>query len=75
MAKRNNHPTDIAHIAAEIRSLESDLGTFRKGIQKIKNAPHEKGAHIVGNQHAEFVAELEEIARQLEELPRKWETE
>ena len=65
----------LQNLISEIRSLEDDLEEYKKGIQKIKDAPHDKDANVVGSQHEELVAELEDIANKLEELPKKWEKE
>ncbi len=71
--KNNNSNKDLQNLISEIRSLEDDLEEYKKGIQKIKDAPCDKDADVVGAQHEELVAELEDIANKLEELPKKWE--
>lgn len=71
--KNDGSKTEIQNIISEIKSLENDLGEFKKSVQKIKNAPNDKEADVVGSQHEELVTELEEIAKILEELPQKWE--
>jgi hypothetical protein len=67
-----NDADNIQPIISEIKSLEHDLGEFKASIQKIKDAPKDKDAHVVGHEHAELIAELEDIATKLEELPEKW---
>ena len=64
---------DLQNLIYEIRSLENDLEEYKKHIQKIKEAPCDKEADVVGSQHEELLAELEDIANKLEELPKKWE--
>ena len=71
--KNTASKTDLQNLISEIRSLEDDLEEYKKGIQKIKDAPCDKDADVVGAQHEELVAELEDIANKLEELPKKWE--
>ena len=71
--KPNPSKTGLQNLISEIRSLESDLEEYKKGIQKIKDAPYDKDADVVGSQHEELVAELEDIANKLEGLPKKWE--
>ena len=71
--KNNASNKDLQHLISEIRSLEDDLEEYKKGIQKIKDAPCDKDADVVGAQHEELVAELEDIANKLEELPKKWD--
>ena len=66
---------DLQNLISEIKSLEEDLEGYKKGIQKIKDAPCDKSADVVGAQHEELVAELEDIANKLEDLPKKWEKE
>ena len=73
--KTNPSKKDLQNLISEIRSLENDLEEYKKGIQKIKDAPCDKEADVVGSQHEELVAELEDIANKLEELPKKWEEE
>ncbi|MCK5592441.1 MAG: hypothetical protein KAI72_10845 [Candidatus Pacebacteria bacterium] len=77
MTSQKNNPSkiEIQNLISEIRSLESDLEEYKKHIQKIKDAPYDKDADVVGAQHEELVAELEDIANKLEELPKKWEKE
>ena len=70
--KKTASKKDLQNLISEIRSLENDLEEYKKGIQKIKEAPCDKNADVVGSQHKELVAELEDIAKQLEELPKKW---
>ena len=74
MSKQKNidSKTEIQNLISEIRSLEGDLEKYKKDIQKIKDAPIDKDADVVGPQHEELVAELEDIANKLEELPKKW---
>ena len=71
--KNNTSKKDLQNLISEIKSLENDLEEYKKEIQKIKDAPHNKEADVVGSQHEELVAELEDIANKLEELPKKWE--
>ena len=71
--KPNPSKKDLQNLISEIRSLEEDLEEYKKGIQKIKDAPCDKEADVVGSQHEELIAELEDIANKLEELPKKWE--
>ena len=75
MTKQKPNPSnkDLQNLISEIKSLEDDLEEYKKGIQKIKGAPCDKDADVVGFQHEELVAELEDIANKLEELPKKWE--
>ena len=78
MTKQNdNSKKDLKNIISEVKSLGDDLEEYKKGIQKIKDAPYEKqgDSETIGSQHEELVAELEEIANKLEELPKKWEKE
>ena len=73
--KTNPSKPSLQNLISEIKSLENDLEEYKKGIQKIKDAPRDKDADVVGPQHEELVAELEDIANKLEELPKKWEKE
>jgi len=73
--KNDSSKTEIQNIISEIKSLENDLEEFKKSVQKIKDAPRDKEADVVGPQHEEIVTELEEIAKILEGLPKKWEKE
>ena len=70
--QKDTSKKDLQNLISEIKSLEDDLEEYKKGIQKIKNAPCDKSAAVVGPQHEELVAELEDIAKKLEELPQKW---
>ena len=70
--KNDSSKIDLQSLISEIRSLENDLEEYKKDIQKIKDAPYDKDADVVGAQHEELVAELEDIANKLEELPKKW---
>ena len=67
---RNNK--DLKNLVSEIKSLEKDLEEYKKGIQKIKDAPLDKDADVVGPQHKELITELEDISKKLEALPNKW---
>ena len=71
--KRKN--TEIEKLICEFNSLKKDLETYKKSIQKIKNAPKDKNAIVVGPQQKELVTELENIAKKLKELPQKWKKE